>query len=534
MHKAVRILVLVLAGVLLASPWYEAVPAWPLFIGFVPLLYLGDKWIKENRRWRYTFFSVFLAFFVWSAIATWWICHATVGGGIFAFFVTAFLMAIAFQLSHSVRKRFGDRMGLIAFVAIWIAYEQFFHNSEVAWPWLTLGNAFGQEVKVIQWYEFTGVLGGSLWVLIGNVAAYYAVDSYLKKESRWCWFYVVLFAVLIAAPAIYSLSLFHSYKEKGSVAKILVIQPNIDPYGEKFSGMTNDQQVDLMLDIAEQGVTADVDYVVTPETAIDDRIWESSIDQNFTIARFRNFVDSHPRVKWVSGATTLRLYDVRDTVPPTARKYPMQEGYLYDRFNSAIQIDTTGDYQVYHKSKLVVGVEMMPYPKYFKMLERLSIDLGGVVGSLGTQQNRGVFVSHDKQFAVAPVICYESVFGEYLAGYIRNGANLIFVVTNDGWWKDTPGYRQHLSYSSIRAIEMRRSIARSANTGISAFINQRGEVLDSLGWWKRGSILGTIKANTQLTFYAVYGDFIGRIATLVSALYLLLLLSRVLMRKKSS
>ncbi|HPX06444.1 MAG TPA: apolipoprotein N-acyltransferase, partial [Tenuifilaceae bacterium] len=234
------------------------------------------------------------------------------------------------------------------------------------------------------------------------------------------------------------------------------------------------------------------------------------------------------------GATTLRLYDVRDTVPPTARKYPMQEGYLYDRFNSAIQIDTTGDYQVYHKSKLVVGVEMMPYPKYFKMLERLSIDLGGVVGSLGTQQNRGVFVSHDKQFAVAPVICYESVFGEYLAGYIRNGANLIFVVTNDGWWKDTPGYRQHLSYSSIRAIEMRRSIARSANTGISAFINQRGEVLDSLGWWKRGSILGTIKANTQLTFYAVYGDFIGRIATLVSALFLLLLLSRVLMRKKSS
>jgi apolipoprotein N-acyltransferase len=81
---------------------------------------------------------------------------------------------------------------------------------------------------------------------------------------------------------------------------------------------------------------------------------------------------------------------------------------------------------------------------------------------------------------------------------------------------------------------MRRSIARSANTGISAFINQRGEVLDSLGWWKRGSILGTIKANTQLTFYAVYGDFIGRIATLVSALFLLLLLSRVLMRKKGS
>ncbi|MBN1990046.1 MAG: apolipoprotein N-acyltransferase [Bacteroidales bacterium] len=525
-------MILVLAGVILALPWYELVPAWPLFVGFFPLLLLGKKWIDEGRGWRYTFFSVFLTFFVWSAIATWWLCHATVGGGIFAFLVTAFLMAITFQLSHGVRKRFGDRMGLIAFVAIWIAYEQFFHNSEVAWPWLTLGNAFGNEVKVIQWYEFTGVLGGSLWVLVGNIAVYYSVNAFIKRQLKLGVSYATFFVLLLALPTAYSYSLYNGYHEKGETANVLVVQPNVDPYGEKFSGLTNDQQVELMLDIALQGITPDVDYVVTPETSIDDRIWEHSITQNYSVNRLRDFVDSYPRAKWISGATTLKLYDVRDTVPPTSRRFSMQKEYVYDRFNSAFQIDTSGNYPIYHKSKLVVGVEMMPYPKYFRMLEKISIDLGGIVGSLGTQRSRGVFYSQDRRFAVAPVICYESVFGEYLSGYTRNGANLIFVVTNDGWWKDTPGYRQHLSYSRIRAIEQRRAIARSANTGISALINQRGDVLDSLGWWKRGSIVGSIRANNALTLYAVSGDFVGRIASLVSALFLLLLLSKALMRKK--
>ncbi|MCK5169803.1 MAG: apolipoprotein N-acyltransferase, partial [Bacteroidales bacterium] len=103
-------------------------------------------------------------------------------------------------------------------------------------------------------------------------------------------------------------------------------------------------------------------------------------------------------------------------------------------------------------------------------------------------------------------------YGEFVTDYIKNGADFIFVITNDGWWGNTAGYKQHLNYSQLRAIETRRSIARSANTGISAFINQRGEILSRTQWWVRDAIKDTIKANTELTFYVKYGDYIGRLA----------------------
>ena len=133
---------------------------------------------------------------------------------------------------------------------------------------------------------------------------------------------------------------------------------------------------------------------------------------------------------------------------------------------------------------------------------------------------------------VAPVICYESVYGEFLAGYIRKGAQLIFVITNDGWWGDTPGYKQHFTFSQLRAVETRRSVARSANTGTSAFINQRGEASLMTAYWEPAVIRASINANDKITFYVRYGDYIARISAYVSALLLLITISRTLTGRK--
>ena len=171
----------------------------------------------------------------------------------------------------------------------------------------------------------------------------------------------------------------------------------------------------------------------------------------------------------------------------------------------------------------------MPYHAVFGFLDKFAIDLGGMSGSLGKQDERSVFTSPltplqrergTRQLAVAPVICYESIYGEFLSGYIKNGAQLIFIMTNDGWWGDTPGYRQHLSYASLAAIETRRSIARSANTGISCFINQRGDISQQTNWWTPCAIKGTINSNSEMTFYVKHGDYIGRIAAYVAAFLL--------------
>jgi apolipoprotein N-acyltransferase len=148
-------------------------------------------------------------------------------------------------------------------------------------------------------------------------------------------------------------------------------------------------------------------------------------------------------------------------------------------------------------------------------------------------RERTVFTRPADSLKIAPVICYESVFGSYVTQYIRKGANLIFVITNDGWWGNTPGHRQHFTFSQLRAIETRRSIARSANTGISAFIDQRGDVFQKTKYWEPAVIRQVINANNKITFYVKYGDYIARLSAFV-AVFLLLIAISFRLRKKQA
>ncbi len=168
--------------------------------------------------------------------------------------------------------------------------------------------------------------------------------------------------------------------------------------------------------------------------------------------------------------------------------------------------------QLYHKSKLVVGVENFPYQEILKpILGDVMIDLGGTVAIKTTQEDREVFALNNNS-ATGPTICYESVYGEYVTGYVENGADFLSIITNDAWWGNSQGHKQHLSYAKLRAIETRRDVVRSANTGISAFINQKGEITKSLDYEEQGSIKADIHLNSEKTFYVEYGDYLARVA----------------------
>ncbi|HPA66961.1 MAG TPA: apolipoprotein N-acyltransferase [Tenuifilaceae bacterium] len=518
------------SGILLALPWYEGLPSYSIFFGFVPLLLAYDKLNEKGAGFWKLMLYAFIAFFTWNALSTWWIYKATMLGAILAVLITTMLMTLVFAGYHFVRKYAGKVAGIFGFITLWIAYERFFHDSEVAWPWLSLGNSLGNHPKVIQWYEFTGMMGGSLWILVINFLILGLVHAIRGKQIRRAGWFSIAAILTVILPLWISISMYNRYHEVQNPVRVVIVQPSIDPYNEKFSGLTNEQQLDIMFSLAKQAADSTTDYVVCPETAIDDRIWEHELHVNSSILRIKQFVDSLPNVKWVTGAITLKLFSSSENLPPTARELPYREGYFYDRYNSAIQVDTAFQLPIYHKSKLVVGVEMMPYPKQLKFLEKLAIDLGGISGSLGTQPDRGVLWSPDRRFGVGPIICYESDFGEFVSGYVKNGANLLFVITNDGWWGDTPGYKQHLSFSRIRAIETRRSVARSANTGISAIINQRGDLVRTLGWWERGTISGTINANSKQTWYVREGDYIGRLSAFMAVLTLAAALAAYLMK----
>jgi len=520
----------IFSACLLSLPWLGILPGWILFISLVPLLIVEDH--LSNRKEKCSsivFFGYgYLCFLLWNIATTWWIMHATLTGAFLVTSLNAAFMATIWWTFHLMKRRFRF-LGNLSLIVFWISFEYLHFNWEIQWPWLTLGNGFANQVKLVQWYEYTGVLGGSLWILMINLLFFQLYKKITDDGSGRLARTIILIFTIILIPSILSVSRYNRYEEKGKPCEIMILQPNIDPHSEKFDGMSESAQVDILTHLTDSLLSNSTDYVIGPETALP-AVWETeSMQYHPCLSPFYDRTRSHPNLKFILGATTQLHYRSEEKIPATARLNPIDSTW-YEAFNTALQIDSSGNVQRYHKSILVTGVEKMPFSRYFSFLEKYIIDLGGIAGSLGSQEQPSNFTSGNG-IRTAPVICYESVFGEYMTGYVQKGAELIFVITNDGWWKNTPGYKQHLSFARLRAVETRRAIARSANTGISAFINQRGDILNQSEWWTRIALYGILQANGSLTFYVRYGDYIGRICSFMAVLLLLYYLSQNYMKR---
>lgn len=510
-----------LGGLLLCLPW--EVDCWPiLFVAWLPWLHLIRTLVVQQKGFWRSYGWLYLATLTWNGASVWWIQGATIGGMLGAVFAMAACMTLVLTLVVQGARRWGWSWGVWALLFGWLGFEYFFHNSEIAWPWLTLGNGLASAPWAIQWYEYTGTLGGSLWVLLVNIMLYTVLSSWrtarLRQRSWMCGITVLL----LFAPFVLSRALLPSEAEvrTGTPTEVVVIQPNVDPWREKFSGLTDVEQIERMLLLAQEKITPNTRFVAMPETAIPSAIWLEQLGESSQLALLRAFLAQHPQCHLLIGGTLLRYYDTVAPPTPTAHAFYENEGW-YDAYNAALWFsDSVHDPAHYHKSKLVVGVEMMPYPQLLRFLDKISINLGGMVGTLGTQPDRSVFWTRDS-VGVAPIICYESVFGEFCTGYVRNGANLLAVITNDGWWGNTPGHRNHFNYAKLRAIETRRWLVRSANTGISGIIDPAGRVTERRGWWVQDAFRAKVYPQSQRTFYVEWGDYIGRIAYFAIALLLL-------------
>lgn len=514
-----------LSSLLLAFGWFPHGFVPLMFIGFVPLLFVEHTVFHNPQKYKtLTLLAcTYLTFFTWNVLTTWWVKNASNGGAAMAISCNALLMTIVFLLFHKVKKRVGEKWGYILFICFWITFEFLHLDWDLTWTWLTLGNAFADTPNWIQWYEYTGVFGGSLWILVVNSFVFQLFLDYrnLQKESFRQILTKKIFVLLslIALPILISYAILVFHVNLKETANVVIVQPNIDPYNEKFvAGF--EEQLQKMLQLASQKTDTSTDYLIFPETALTEELWENQLFQSTSIKTLKQFLKPFPKLQIIIGASTAKVYQPNEVLSSSARKFTNSDEY-YDSYNTALQIDSSNTIQIYHKSKLVPGVEKMPFPFIFKYLGKFAIDLGGTSGSLGTQKERTVFVSQNKITKAAPVVCYESVYGEYVSEYVKNGAQFIAIITNDGWWGDTPGYKQHLKYGGLRAIETRRYVVRSANTGISCIITDTGEIQQATKWWTPAVIKGQIKLNNDLTFYTRYGDYIARAAMYLSILLIL-------------
>ncbi len=531
---------ILLFAVLMSAPFIIPHTGFLALFGLIPLLCMERiaTRLGKKRIW----ICHYSAFVLWNTFTTFWVCNATVGGGIFAILANSLQMSLIFGLFRLSKRKFRGSLPYIFLAVAWIAWERFYFDAEISWPWLVLGNSFARTTWAIQWYEITGTLGGSLWIWACNLGLFGQMVA--LSDGRWsAWngkakaAAVTGLAAVLTVPFVWSAVTGKEYRDSMDSPErleVLIAQPNIDPYN-KFEALTQDQQNAILEGLIKKEIeprkadsTAAPLLILAPETFTSDVIC-GEYDRSRTWRRFTGMLGEYPNVNMLFGASSYEYFFTPEAPSYNARR--LNDGRWVEVHNSALMTDGSARTEIFHKNKLVVGVEHMPYPAVFGKIDDL---LGGVMGRCTGQGE--ITLMHvesldGQSIPVGSAICYESVYGEYYTDYVRKGARAMTIITNDAWWGDTPGYRQHLSYASLRAIETRRAIARCANTGISAIIAPSGEIIQPTPWWEPAVIKSHIPLRDDITFFVAHGDIVGRICSFIFCLLLLALTVRFITKR---
>jgi apolipoprotein N-acyltransferase len=521
-------LLVVLPAILFGLAW-EPMPFTPLvFVAFAPLLLLAHRG-RQTGGWKH-FGLLFLSLLLWNITTTWWVWYASDVGAIAMLLMNSFFMFLPFGL-----WRMWQRLGPLkwqrrwradyVFVGVWLVYEFAHHRWDLSWPWLCLGNAFSGMTWYVQWYEFTGTLGGSALILLVNVWVYRSmllgrVAAELKAEGltdtrlmgipgfktvegpaipfwkRGTVKPLFTAAVLVVVMGLISVCLGHRAATQLSAGKgywVAAIQPNYDTYEEKFvlDPMQMVREMQATTDAAQEALRSSqrgrlqLNCVLWPETSLVSSINVDFMASDQQVAFLKGMRDRDTLgVDYLMGVNMVHWYPWQGKGRPqvvmpdksvrvlAAARQSNDPNYWYTLHNSALWLGDTLSY--YHKSKLVPGTEQLPFVSTIPFLESLAISLdeNSASGTLG-KSDRAMALGDGVK--VAPVICYESIYGDYVSDYVGDGAQWLAVVTNDAWWRNTAGHKQHFSYAKLRAIEQRKWVGRAANTGISGFINPVGE-----------------------------------------------------------
>lgn len=499
-----KLLYVLISAVLLSVGWYGG-GGFTMLVALLPLLQISSEYGSSAKDWWRMAGWAALAFVLWNAATIWWVWIATPIGPIVATLFSTFWNLVAFMLYHYLSKRAHKAVAYTMLVAAWLMTEYCYISAEVlSFPWLTLGNGFSGDVWAVQWYSLTGTLGGSLWVVVSNIALFELWHNRSIMSG-------VRAAAVVVLPMVVSLVMYWSYEPTTESIKVSVMQPNVDCYEEKFSDNVEWQMQNIESLFTD--VLRDARVVVLPETALPDRLNDDAPQQGVAITALRRYAEEQcDDAMVVTGASTIKFYPQGVTPSETARR---GDGFYYDFYNAAVAVNGDGESDLHHKMRLVIGVETMP----FTGLLNKFVDLGGITGQLGRNDKAVVFEKEGVK--LGPAICYEGIYGDCFARFAREGAETMLVMSNDGWWGNTPGHRRLFDFCRLRAIETRRAIARSANTGVSGFITARGDVVERLDWEQRGVLTSDVEVRQDITPYVTYGDWLGRLATLLTVLTLL-------------
>ena len=411
--------------------------------------------------------------------------------------------ALAVAVLFTARRHTGWPMALLLPLT-WVSFELTLNYlSDLSFPWLPLGLSLAPWPVLAQVADLSGVRGLSFWIAATNGLA---VDAWLlargvpaPERLRAVGFRAGIALLLAASVVGYGMWRIRTV-ELTPLARVTVVQPNI-PEEDKLRA----QDKDKYLGIAGRVTRAELartesDLVVWPETAVPDFLWRNP-----------HWMDSLRATVGSSGVPI--LFGFLDS------SFPAPDRFEY--YNAAALTDARGnlsEQQPYRKAFLVPIVERVPFvnPAWFARFNYF--------GSFG----RGVDpVPFTLPFGkVGVLICYESIFPQLSRRYRRDGVELLVNVTNDAWFGRSTAPYQHFAHLPIRAIENRLPIARSANTGISAYIDPLGRVHGASPLQVEGAWTHTVQRAGIVTLYSSLGDWVSWLSAAILVAVLALAVAR--------
>ncbi|CUT01873.1 apolipoprotein N-acyltransferase [Candidatus Chrysopegis kryptomonas] len=509
------------SGVLLSLSFPPLKTGFFATAGFVPLLFLIDRVKNYRELFRYSY----IAFFFFNLFTLYWVGGWSkeadpflMVGCVLLILVHPVLFFLPMWFYMFVKKNVSGKFHLLIFPFVFVLFEYFRSTTELAFPWLTLGNTQTYYLAKIQFIEFTGVYGLSFLILVVNVLFYLSLKKIFEEKkifSQRSLKYFALGVLIYILPDFYGFYVLKNADEKFfKQMKIGLIQPDINPW-LKWEGTLSDQ-INLYMGMTKKLVAEnpDVELVVYPETAITYYFLLSPYRYYFNW--FKSEVDSL-NVAILTGFPDAKFYDDPSQAPPSSHLIK-ETGQRYDAFNAmGLFLPKNDKIQKYAKIILVPFGERLPYADTFHFLiEPLQWGVG--ISSWAKGKDTTIFEMKRKNGDVVKfsgVVCYESIYPSFVRQFVKKGAEFLAVITNDSWYGNTSGPYQHFQYSILRAVENRRSIVRCANGGISGFIDPYGRVQKKTKFHEKTQIADVVKLNSEKTFYTMYGDLLVYISFLV-------------------
>ncbi len=502
--KIIRFFPAVLSGILvvLSFPRFDLyLLAW---IAFIPLL-----WSLWDTAPKQAFASGFVFGLVSFFGTVYWIYHSInhYGGVSFPASISVVLLLCAylslypaifsFLFASLIKKT--KLPALLVAPVLWVVLEFIRSYAFSGFPWSSIGYSQYKFLSIIQIADITGIYGVSFLILAvnGSLIDIFLLKERIKNMPLFPLSYNVVGFVSLLLLLVFSLGygMWRTGQERpGRDLKAAVVQGNIDQ-DKKWEPAFQQEVLDIYFSLSREASLASPDLIVWPETAVP-FFFGYDTEHSSRLVSFQQELGT----PLLFGSVLLK--------DPQKEKPKLT--------NSAVLLDREGKTLAQYDK-----IHLVPFGEYVP-LRSILFFLDKIVAGIGDYIPGNTYVKAETETgSFATLICYEIIFPGMVRKFFAEGGDFIVTITNDAWFGNTSGPYQHFSMAVFRAIENRKPVIRSANTGVSGYIDSNGRILSQTKLFTRQNIIHSVKTDSTKTFYTKYGDLFSFLCIVLSIILLL-------------